>query len=246
MKTEQFQMAKHCVDSVRIKFPKEFTKIREGISVMREINFAEQKRTLAFCDSMLEVRQNALPEAQKNFVFEKDAEYESIGNYVYKTQVQEYNYGRTFLQTKVDERGNLVLTSYYCGTRALNHSSVRVSVKGGLYAESLKVPKDGALNYTFNDGGVHYEIVRFTKKTENGLIDFILMHKNEPVFIELSGDRKQIHKLTTEEKTAMKSASELSVILGDITRLLHEIRLAQAKMEYIFKKQEALKAEAGN
>jgi vacuolar-type H+-ATPase subunit I/STV1 len=246
LKTEQFQMAKQYIDSIRINYPKEFSKIREGISVMREINFAEQKRTLAFCDSVLKARQSALPDAQKNFIFEKDAEYESVGNYVYKTQVQENNYGRTFLQTKVDENGNLVLTSYYSSSRSLDHNSVRASIKDGLYVESLIVPKDGALNYTFNDGGIHYEIVRFNKKAENGVINFILSHENEAVSIGLSGEKNSTYSLSANDKLAMKSASELSVILSDITRLLNEIRLSQAKMDYIYQKQENQKDEVGN
>lgn len=244
IQTQQFQAAKIFVDSIRIKFPKNFEKIREGLSVMREINFAEQKRTLAFCDSMLKVRQNELPAAQKSFVFEKDAEYESIGHYVYKTQIQDKSLGRTFLQTKVDENGNLVLTSYYCGNRALNHTSLRVTSNDGLYAESLVVPRDGALNYDFNDNGTHYEIVRFNRKAENGIVNFVLSSENKPITILLLGGRQKTYRITADEKTAMKQASELSVILTDITRLLNEIRLSQAKMDYIYKKQEALKSEA--
>ncbi|MDD4921692.1 MAG: hypothetical protein PHS30_04335 [Bacteroidales bacterium] len=237
--TQQFQAAKLYVDSVGIKFPKEYEKIREGLGVIREINFAEQKRTLAFCDSMLKVRQNELPAAQEGFVFEKNTEYESIGHYVYKTQNN--SIGRTFLQTKVDEKGNLILTSYYSGPWALNHTSVRVSSNDGSYAESQTVPKDGALNYSFMDGGTHYEIVRFNKKAENGVVNYILSHR-QTVTITLLGGRKKAYSLSANDKRAMLEASELSVILTDITRLLSEIRLSQAKLDYIYKKQEAQKS----
>lgn len=244
LQTHQFQAAKLYIDSVRIRFPKDYTKIREGLGVMREVNFAEQKRTLAFCDSMLKVRQDELPEAQKNFVFKKNAEYESIGHYVYKTQTQESSIGRTYLQTKVDEDGNLVLTSYYSGSRPLNHTALRVSSNDGSFAESQVVPKDGALNYTFKDGGVHYEIVCFNKKAENGVINYILMHENQPVKIELTGGNPKVYIISKNDKTAMKSASDLSVILTDINRLLNEIRLSQAKLDYIYQKQEAFKADS--
>jgi len=243
-KEQQFQLAKLYVDSVRLKYPKDYVKIREGLSVIREINFAEQKRSLAFCDSMLKVRQNEFPEAQRNFVFEKDAEYETLGHYVYKTQTQEKTIGRTFLQTKVDENGNLILTSYYSGARGLNHSSLKASIKDGSYAESLIVPKDGALNYEFNDGGTHYEIVRFNKKAENGLVNFVLTHEKSPISITLTGGKNKTYRLSTEERSAMKAASELSVILGDINRLLNEIRASQARMEYIQKKQESLNTDS--
>jgi hypothetical protein len=237
IQSQQYQLAKQYVDSVKIRFPKEFSKIREGLSIMRDINFAEQKRTLAFCDSMLKVRQTQLPEAQKPFAFEKNEEYESIGHYVYKSQVQDDNLGRTFLQTKVDEKGHLVLTSYYSGSRTLHHTGLRVSAPDGSFVESLVVPQDGALNYSFNDDGVRYEIVRFNEKAENGIIDFVLLHEKEPINISLTGGAAKAYHLSANDKKAMQASSELSVILSDITRLLDEIRLAQAKMEYIYRKQ---------
>ena len=58
IQSQQYQLAKMYIDSIQILFPKEFSKIREGMTIMRQVSFAEQKRTLAFCDSMLKVRQN--------------------------------------------------------------------------------------------------------------------------------------------------------------------------------------------
>lgn len=234
---QQFQLAKLYVDSVRIRFPKEYAKIREGLSVMREINYAEQNRTLAFCDSMLKVRQNELPAAKSSFTFEKNMEYETMGHYVFKSQLQDKNLGRTFLQTKVDEKGNLVLTSYYCGTRALNHNRVHVAASDGTYAETNAVPKDGALNYSFTDGGTRYEFVRFNRRAENGVINFILLQNQQPVRVTLLGGSPKAYVLSKGDKQAMQAASSLSVILSDITKLLDEMRLAQAKLDYIYRKQ---------
>lgn len=234
---QQYQLAKLYVDSVRIRFPKEYAKIREGLSVMREINYAEQNRTLAFCDSMLKVRQNELPAAKSSFSFEKNMEYETMGHYVFKSQLQDKNLGRTFLQTKVDEKGNLVLTSYYCGTRALNHNRVHVAASDGTYAETNAVPKDGALNYSFTDGGTRYEFVRFNRKAENGVINFILLQNQQPVRVTLLGGSPKAYVLSKSDKQAMQAASSLSVILSDITKLLDEMRLAQAKLDYIYRKQ---------
>jgi len=234
---QQYQLAKLYVDSVRIRFPKEYAKIREGLSVLREINFAEQNRTLAFCDSMLEIRQNELPAAKSNFTFEKNLEYETIGHYVYRSQVQDQNLGRTFLQTKVDEKGNLVLTSYYCGCRAVNHNRVHVSAPDGTYAETVTIPKDGALNYSFNDGNIRYEIVRFNRKAENGVINFVLLHQKQPVTVTLYGGTPKGYNLSRTDKQAMQAASNLSAILSDINKLLDEMHLAQAKLDYIYRKQ---------
>jgi hypothetical protein len=237
LEEDQYQMAKLYIDSVGILFPKEYSKIREGRVVMREVNSAEQKRTLAFCDSMLKVRQDELPTVSKNFVFQKDAEYESIGHYVYRTQLTDNNFDRTYLQTKVDEKGRLVLTSYYSGARSLGHSKIKVSGSDGTFAETLNVPNDGALNYAFKDGGTNYEIVRFNNKTENGVVNFILMHLDKSVNVELIGRSNKTYQINSQDKQATKAASDLSVVLTDINRLLNEIHLAQAKLEYLYNKE---------
>jgi hypothetical protein len=237
---QEYQLAKLYVDSVTICFPKEYAKIREGIRVLREINYAEQMRTLAFCDSMLKVRQNQLPEAQRDFTFEKDEEYETIGHYVPRSQSQGNTIGRTFVQTKVDENGSLVLTSYYCGRKGLRHDRLRASAPDGTYAETATISHDGALNYSFQDAGLTYEIVRFNRKTENGVIDFILSHPNTPILITLTGTRSMGYRLSNTDTKAMASAANLSAILTDIRRLLNEIRLAQAKLEYIRQKEKGI------
>ncbi len=239
IQSEQYQLAKLYIDSVKILFPTDYTKIREGISVMRQVSLAEQRRTLAFCDSMLKVRQNELPKVSKDFVFLKNAEYESIGHYVYKTQLTENNYGRTYLQTKVDEKGRLVLTSYYAGAKRINHSKVKVNGVDKLFAETYDVPRDGALNYSFEDGNQHYEIVRFGSKTENGVVNFVILHVDQPVSVTLFGDKVHSYNLSIFDKQAFIAASNLSVILTDINRLLNEIHLAQAKLEYLILKEES-------
>ena len=117
-------------------------------------------------------------------------------------------------------------------------------MNNGMYVESKIIPKDGALNYEFNDNGTHYEIVSFNKKAENGIVDFILTNINEPITIVLVGSSQKTYRVSSDDKTAMKAASNLSVILTDINRLLNEMRLSQAKLDYIYKKQETLKAES--
>ena len=233
----QYQTAKNYIDSIRIVFPKDYDKIREGLQVMREIEFAEQKRTREYCDSLLNVRQSQFPEKQKNFSFQRNKAYESVGYYVNNHQLHKNNYNRTFLQTKVDEKGRLIVTSYYSGPRKINHTRLRIYSSDGLFVETQDVPRDGALNYAFKDGDINYEIVRFNEKKLNGLINFILLNNGGTLKVELIGDVNRTYNMRKEDKDALKAACELAAVLSDITRLLEEIRLAQAKMDYIRSKQ---------
>lgn len=237
MNEYQFQKAKQYIDSVRIVFPKEYEKIKESLHLLHEIEFAEQKRTREYCDSLLTIRQKQFPEKQKNFTFQQNKAYESVGYYVHISQRHIDNYNRTYLQAKVDAKGQLILTSYYCGTQKIEHDKVRIYAPDGVFTETLSVPCDGALNYTFRDGELHYEIVRFNEKKINGLIDFILMHENDELQVELIGKKKHHYSMRNNDKKALIGACDLSLVLSDMTRLLNEIRLAQAKMEYILEKQ---------
>ncbi|MGE4433861.1 MAG: hypothetical protein AB7D40_07595 [Bacteroidales bacterium] len=246
VRAEQYQMAKMYLDSIRILFPDDLTKIKEGMKVMREVDFAEQQRTLAFCDSVLKQRQTELPMVSKNFVFEKNAEYERLGHYFYKTQKYEDNFGRTFLQSKVDEKGRLVITSYYSGSTPIHHTRFTAYNPQRLFAQTQPVAKDGAMNYSFEDDGTTYEIVRYNYRTENGVVNFMLEHLNEPISIELNGIRNHQYSLAQRDKEALKAAVDLSVVLSDINRLLDEMRLAQAKMEYILSRKDHPVEEPNN
>jgi len=108
------------------------------------------------------------------------------------------------------------------------------------------VPKDGALNYSFNVENMHYETVRFNRKAEGGVINFVLLHSNQEVTVTMMGKTSKSYILKNDAKQAMLAASNLSAVLSDITRLLNERRLAQAKLDYIYRKQNHLSASQSN
>ena len=80
----EFFAAKNEIDSIRILYPKEFKVIREGLTLMRQVEQKEAERNLAFCDSLIPVKQQELEGLKKGFNFEKDSAYNEIGNYVCK------------------------------------------------------------------------------------------------------------------------------------------------------------------
>ena len=56
----EFFAAKNEIDSIRILYPKEFKVIREGLTLMRQVEQKEAERNLAFCDSLIPVKQQEL------------------------------------------------------------------------------------------------------------------------------------------------------------------------------------------
>ncbi len=232
----QFQLAKAYIDSVRVQEPDNYSLIRESRVLLHDIEFAEQQRTRDYCDSLLKVRQAEFPLRQKDFIFQQNKDYGNIGYYVNIRQQTTKNANRTYLQARVEEDGKLLVTSYYCGGASLSHTRLRIYSKDGSFVETLDVPKDGFANYAFSDEDANYEMVRFNEKRLNGLLDFIKIHADEALKVELEGTRNKTYTLENQDKQAILGAAELSVVLSDINRLLNEIRLAQAKMNYLASK----------
>ena len=56
----EFFAAKNEIDSIRILYPKEFKVIREGLTLMRQVEQKEAERNLAFCDSLIPVKQQEM------------------------------------------------------------------------------------------------------------------------------------------------------------------------------------------
>ena len=76
----KFSEAKLQIDSIRMLYPKAFEARKEGISLMQQIDLAEQQQTLSYLDSMLVVQQQAADAAKEGLVLEKHLE--RIGSYV--------------------------------------------------------------------------------------------------------------------------------------------------------------------
>ena len=78
---------------------------------MQQVELKEQENSLVYLDSMLREKQKELDDIKDNFIFEKDVEYQKIGNYLHPSQVIEKNLHRSFLRFLVDENGRMSMTS---------------------------------------------------------------------------------------------------------------------------------------
>ena len=112
---------------VKILYPKAFNARREAMKLMREVELAEQQRSVACFDSMLLVKRAELEETIKSgFIFEKDEKYQEIGNFMIASQAPMKNLTNSYLRGQVDENGVLTITSIYRG-RPIAHNKIKVS-----------------------------------------------------------------------------------------------------------------------
>lgn len=131
-----YNEAKILIDSIKMLYPKAFETRRAGIGLMQEVELKEQEKSLVYLDSMLQAKQKDFDAIKGKYTFEKDAEYQNIGNYLHPSQVIEKNLHRSFLRFQVDENGVMSMTSIYCGAHNIHHVAVKVTAPDGSFAET--------------------------------------------------------------------------------------------------------------
>ena len=233
--SQNFEAAKSAIDSIRINYPREVGVLRESLVLMRLVERSESERNIAYCDSLMPIRMEEAEKLKKGFILEKNAEYVEVGKYVWQQQTIERNTERSYVRCGVDEKGEIYLCSVYFGSRALNHTGLKLSTPDGSYAETVPIPYDGGMNYRFKDLGNTTEVV--TYKSEKCL--------NAVNFVYSAGDKIRIKAeytggvsayslyLSENDKQAIKATFDLAAVLSDIEIMRKEINKSNKKIMYL-------------
>lgn len=234
----EFFTAKSEIDSIRTLYPKEYKVLKEGLELMRQVEWKENERTIAFCGSMIPVKEEELQELVKGFTLEKDSVYQPVGNYIWKQQTIERNVQRCYIRCGVNERGEMYLASVYYGARPINHTSLRVSTPDGLSAETASIAYDGGVNYRFEDLGSTTEVV--TYKGDNGMdvVKFIYANEKERIKAEFTGGKPYTIYIAEGDKKAIAATYDLAVVLSDIENMVTEREKALKRQAYLQSKLE--------
>lgn len=234
---DHFSEAKLQIDSIKILYPKAFEARKQGIKLMQQVDLKEQRKTLAYLDSMMQVKQLQLDSIKGNFVLEKDTAYQEIGNWLYPTQVVEKNVGRSFLRGQVNELGEMSLTSIYCAGGALNHTSVKVSV-GETFAETL-MTKD---SYTTTDLGRTIEKADYKLGEDGGVVGFIAANQDKNIQLTFIGDKTYRTAMQKNDRKAIVELTGLARILSGMEEIRKQQKEAKLKIQFVTRKIEEGKA----
>jgi uncharacterized protein with LGFP repeats len=225
--------AKIEIDSIHLLFPRMVDKRRAAEALKDTVIRRENARTLAYCDSILPVKLQEADAIQKNFRLEKNAKYQQVGSYIYKTQQTENNINRTYLKAFVDENADLYLVSNYCGGK-IEHSSLEVSVND-LFAKTDTIDTSNASNHSFTDEGTRWENVTFKNQADKGVTAFITQYTSEKIKVTLHGKKSYTYYLENADKKAIAETYHLWVVKKDVAQLQKEIKKATLKIERIVK-----------
>lgn len=233
-----YSEAKIQIDSIKILYPKAFETRREGIGLMQEVELKEQEKSLVYLDSMLQEKQQEFEKIKGKFAFEKDAEYQKIGNYLHPSQVIEKNLHRSFLRFQVDEKGVMSMTSIYCGPRNIHHLAVKVIAPDGSFAET-PASKD---SYETTDLGEKIEKADYKMGEDGNVIGFLYLNKDKNIKVNYLGEHPYSTTLTLNDRKAAAEVYELAQLLSSITEIKKNMEEANLKIEFVKRKMEERKS----
>ncbi len=227
-----YNEAKIQIDSIKILYPKAFETRREGIGLMQQVELKEQENTLAYLDSMLREKQAAVDAIRKNYTFEKDAEYQKIGNYLYPSQVIEKNLHRSYLRFQVDETGAMSMTSIYCGAHNIHHLAIKATAPDGSFAETPAAKE----SYETTDLREKIEKADYKLGEDGNVIAFLNLNKDKNIRINYLGERPYSTTMTPDDRKAVAAVYELAQLLSSITEIRKNMEEANLKIEFVKRK----------
>lgn len=227
-----YSQAKLEIDSIKMLYPKAFEARKQGIALLQKIELEEQERGLLYLDSTLQAKQKELEAIEKDFVLEKDAEYQDAGNYFAPSQTVEKTLNRTFLRAQASQKGEMILTSVYCGPSNIHHTAVKVIAPDGNFAQTP--PSNDS--YESTDLGIKTEKADYKLGDDGSVIGFISMNKEKPLKAVFIGDRNYTIRIPESDRKAIASVYELSRLLSSIEQIRKEIKEANLKIEFVKRK----------
>ena len=229
--SSDYPKAKMLLDSMKRSYRKAFKVRRQALRLMRDVELAEQRRSLDYFDAQLAtlyaVRDSLLPK----FILDKDSRYQDVGNYIIPSQTIKNNVGVTYLRATVDEKGVAKLSSFYRG-KAIRHKAVRVSC-----AESYAECAEPASKHSSKHLGVTSERLDFLYGKDGGLMDFIAS-ADGAVKVELTGDSKHSYTLRTEDAAAVADILKLSNVLQLIEQTKESRAEAERHINFLLRSQQ--------
>ena len=235
-----YNEAKILIDSIKVLYPKAFGTRRAGIGLMQEVELKEQEKSLVYLDSMLQAKQKEFDAIKGKYTFEKDAEYQNIGNYLHPSQVIEKNLHRSFLRFQVDENGVMSMTSIYCGAHNIHHVAVKVTAPDGSFTET-PAAKD---SYETTDLGEKIEKADFKLGEDGNVMGFLYLNKDKNIKVNYRGERPYSITMTAADRQALVSVYELAQLLSSMTEIKKNMEEANLKIEFVKKKMEERKDNA--
>lgn len=236
-----YEEAKKQIDSIKILYPKALKARKAGQELILDVELKRQQQKLDSLSEAMQTCQEAFNIVKDKYILEKDTAYQEIGNYLWPTQTIEKNLHRSYLRFQVSELGALSMTSIYCGSSNIHHTSVKATAADGTYMET-PTSRD---SYETTDMGEKIEKADYKQEEIKNFVEFIALHKDQNIRIEFIGDRKYTTTMHPTDRQAAIGIYELAQILNDMAAIKKAQDEANLKIGFVSKKKERKEQKEG-
>ena len=212
------------LDSIPELFPKAIYTVNAAGNLSNDIRFSLLHRKEALIDSL----KGKILILEKAFKKEK-TEFDRYARYVHIRQNFERSWDRSFIQVHLDERGEIYLSSNYCGEKWLNHTSLRVYDRN-IDAQTESIPIGDPDNHRSDFMEMKWEKVSYRKGKDNGVMEFIAGNADRNLKAVFLGDEYQYIILESYDKQAIKDAQALSKALKQKRKLELEVQALKKEL----------------
>lgn len=197
---EKYNAAKIALDSFHINFPEMISLRRKAIVLEDTLSMRQNRRIIAFCDSMLTFNQHKLDSLRTLFRFQKDEKYQVIGNYIYKNQGQNINMGSSFW-TYIDQNNDFYIVKNFFGGLPKNSAiSLTVSL-GDIYATTDTILENSSARYKFETDGKTVETLTLKNEQIEKFAAFINQFSDKNISVCFGNSWK--YQLSENEKRSI-------------------------------------------
>ena len=199
---------------------------------LRELE--RQQRSLAYCDSLIQVLQSQVQELMPLFKYEKQDQYEDHGRYVHRLLRTGSNASRCYLQAYATDAFRLIVKGYYVGERPLHLQAIE------LQADSLNQRFVGSAHpFSVEDvvpgyspTTLHYEIITLDEPSGTDLLKLIDACSGTRERISLAGKKSSSRfYLSDTDKKALVETYRLATLMKDIHRLEQQAEQASLQIQ---------------
>lgn len=227
-----YDLSFELLDSIKTAYPKAYDVRHQANDLSYEVETSVQRKNIQMLESLRDSLEARITQIQEGLKLEKDAQYQSLGNYMAESQVVEKNIHRSYLRFQVREDGQMTLTSIYSGSSNIHHTKVKVSAPDGTSATT----PDSKDSYESEDLGIKSEKADYKLGEDGGVIEFCAQNADrKSLTLEFLGDRNYKTTMTQADLQAAARLLELSRLSANREQVLGDIEESQTKIQFIEK-----------
>lgn len=224
-----FSKARELIDSLRSAYPKAIKTRREALLFVDSLELLAAKHEQRATDSLLVIKSAELEAMKKEFTFEKDEKYQTVGHYISPNQSGQ-NARSSSIKAQVNEEGLMVLISLL-KDKKISHKSISISLPTG---ENAETPQ--CFSHLTHSIKGYTEESSYKIGEDGGVIQFIVDMPGT-MTVTYKGEKSNYKtQLSPTDKFAVKHCYILYLKFAEVKELKAKLEKLSLKVRFYEKK----------